>query len=601
MCGITSVEEANTVFTRVKSATSTIDLATIAGVGLITLLALAIRVPFLGHESGDYVQYVSPWYDHIRAIGLANAMGSDFSNYTPPYLYFLAVAVVAPLPKLIAIKAVSIVFDVCLAASVGLLVASCAGHKRAIAAYLLVLAAPTVVLNSAAWAQCDALYAIFVMLAVVLLGRERPTWAVLCTGVALAIKLQAVFILPLLVLFTLRRRLPIRAWALLPLPYVVAILPSWAFGRSLSSLLLIYKNQSDTYQQLSLDGPSFYAWVTGREDFGPYAAGIGIAIVGFVVVTAWRARVPLTRAMTVKLATMFTLLVPFVLPRMHERYFFLADVFAVAYAVLTPRRWFIPVLVITASTLSYLPFLYGTKLVPISWLSLLMLAALLTTLYDVFEQAVRRSTRSGRWRAVASASARWIWFGSPLPDAASRLLSFALIGLVCTGAYAALYVVLRDSLSAVRANALSLLVTMTLNFVANREWTFRTRRGRLSREVIGYVLVYAIGLGASTVTLALALDITGHPSRPFELCLAIGASGTATIVRFVVLNLTVYRSATVAPPNGMLPPHSQGTLPSERLRTDVRPATTSFPERAPSGTAGDATRVEQGRRPVPRA
>jgi putative flippase GtrA len=133
--------------------------------------------------------------------------------------------------------------------------------------------------------------------------------------------------------------------------------------------------------------------------------------------------------------------------------------------------------------------------------------------------------------------------GSRLPESAIRLGSFALIGLVCTGAYAGLYVVLRDSLSAVQANALSLLVTMALNFVANRAWTFRARRGRIWREVIGYLLVYAIGLGASTVTLALALDLAGHPSRPFELCLAIGASGTATVVRFVLLNLTVYRSA----------------------------------------------------------
>jgi Gpi18-like mannosyltransferase len=49
--------------------------------------------------------------------------------------------------------------------------------------------------------------------------------------------------------------------------------------------------------------------------------------------------------------------VPFFLPRMHERYFYLADVISLLYAFYNPRRWYLPVLIILASTLSYMPYL----------------------------------------------------------------------------------------------------------------------------------------------------------------------------------------------------------------------------------------------------
>ncbi len=60
------------------------------------------------------------------------------------------------------------------------------------------------------------------------------------------------------------------------------------------------------------------------------------------------------------LVSVFTLIaLPFFLPHMHEKYFYLADMVAITYAFIRPSKWYIPVLVISASTLSYMPFLSG--------------------------------------------------------------------------------------------------------------------------------------------------------------------------------------------------------------------------------------------------
>jgi hypothetical protein len=48
---------------------------------------------------------------------------------------------------------------------------------------------------------------------------------------------------------------------------------------------------------------------------------------------------------------------PFFLPHMHERFFYLADIFAVLYTLYRPQRWYVAALTVGASLLSYMPYL----------------------------------------------------------------------------------------------------------------------------------------------------------------------------------------------------------------------------------------------------
>ena len=67
---------------------------------------------------------------------------------------------------------------------------------------------------------------------------------------------------------------------------------------------------------------------------------------------------------------------PYVLPAMHERYFFPADVLGVVFAFWFPRRWFIALLIQVASFFTYLPYLFNHEPIPRPWLALVMGAAL---------------------------------------------------------------------------------------------------------------------------------------------------------------------------------------------------------------------------------
>ena len=78
----------------------------------------------------------------------------------------------------------------------------------------------------------------------------------------------------------------------------------------------------------------------------------------------------------IALATASTLLVPFVLPRMHDRYFFAADVLSIVLAFVVPRLIPVAVLVQLASFFAYLPYLFDVEPVPLRYVALGELAAI---------------------------------------------------------------------------------------------------------------------------------------------------------------------------------------------------------------------------------
>ena len=112
----------------------------------------------------------------------------------------LALSTYVPIDPLVSVKIISCAFDVLLALMAFRLVALARPGSRwlPVIAGAMVLGLPTVIMNSAAWGQCDAIYSSLGLAALYLLitGRAVAAWAL--SGLSLAFKLQAVFLLPVL-------------------------------------------------------------------------------------------------------------------------------------------------------------------------------------------------------------------------------------------------------------------------------------------------------------------------------------------------------------------------------------------------------------------
>src|SRR4051795_9565158 len=113
-----------------------------------------------------------------------------------------------------------------------------------------------------------------------------------------------------------------------------------------------------------------------------------------------------------------------------------------------------------------------------------------------------------------------------------QLVRFAVIGMLSTLAYLAIFVLLRGSVGAQAANLAALLLTAVANTAANRRLTFGVRgahhRGRHQLQGLG---VFAIGLALTSGSLGLLHATTASPDRSTELAVLVLANLAATVVR----------------------------------------------------------------------
>lgn len=374
--------------------------------------AVIVRLPLFPFRSGDYDAYFAQWYAFITQHGGFAALRYDFANYNAPYLYLLALLTYTPIPALWGIKLISVAFDLALGWFTYRIVAlHRPGTWWPVLAAGIVLFLPTVVMNGSLWGQADSIYSAFGVAGVYFVLRRRPWLACLCFGLAFAFKLQIIFLFPVLVLLAVRRRVPWPALLLVPGVYLLLDVPALLAGANVRELLTIYATQTGTYQQLTLNAPNVYQFL-GGIGHTPMIRALGIEFTGLLLVAlalpVVLRRIELTPTRIVLAATVSALVVPYFLPAMHERYFYLADVLTVIAAFHVPGRlWALPVLEQFASAFSYAPFLLlsrgsGTQtLVSFTVLSTVLLAAVVLA---VWATAVESRTV---WKTLPSAR-RWV-------------------------------------------------------------------------------------------------------------------------------------------------------------------------------------------------
>jgi Gpi18-like mannosyltransferase len=360
-------------------------------------LALALRLSLFQFQSGDYVACLAVWYDYIQTHDGFAAFKDHFSNYTPPYLYLLWLATKLPVQKLYAIKLIALPFDFLLAFIVLLIIRVKYPNKTIqMLAFFATLFAPTVIFNNALWSQCDAMYTSFLLAAVYYLIRKKPVAACICFSVALSFKTQAIFLSPLFLILFLKNRVPVWSVVLFPTIYFLFVLPSWIAGRPVVDVMTMHWQQAETFSQLTMNAPNFYQWLPDDYDlFDRFGIVLALTSVFLFCLVVWKSKGEMHDELIVRLALLSVLLVPFFLPRMHERYFFPADVLTIIYAFYVSRYFFVPLVVGLVSLFSYFPFLFGKTVIELSYLAMLMAAMLVVVAVDTVRTLYPRLWEDG--------------------------------------------------------------------------------------------------------------------------------------------------------------------------------------------------------------
>ncbi len=331
-----------------------------AAIGLY--LCLCLRLSLFNYISPDYVSFLSQWTETMRGMTVREVLLTPIGDYNVPYLYLLLLISRLKMYDLYAIKLVSVVADLFLAIAVGRLAALVTRRNGVIlAAFFGALLAPTCFLNSAYWGQCDSIYAAFCLWGLYYGLKKRPVLSMVMLAFALGFKLQAIFILPIIAFLLVKRLVSLRHLPAFPIAFFVLMLPVLLAGRSFADTFSIYLDQTGSYPYLSLNAPSFWSLIP--NDYFSSLSPLPVLLAGIVTLLLLYAFLPRCRNMSdgsmIAAALIFTLAIPWLLPRMHERYFYLAEMLSVVYAARYPRRLAVPCILLGGGFLSYCLYLFG--------------------------------------------------------------------------------------------------------------------------------------------------------------------------------------------------------------------------------------------------
>ena len=370
---------------------------------VFTALSLVLKFALVNVPSWDYISFIQQWNLYMRENGgfvkgvvslYENELGQIFlegigiyrnvptCDYPPLYMYFLSLISVLPLGQvfetsantgftaywfytdmLMYVKILSFIFEIIFATFAYKIVKKVSGSKvAACTAYSLFLFLPTVVLNGAVWGQCDVCYASMVVASVYYLISKKQIKSMIFFGLAIAFKLQAVFIIPVFGFAWFRKSFKIRYVVVAALTLLVTFLPLWMAGANIGTPFIPYTRQFGGYiTRLNLNSTNLYALFelngSVNKEATKFMSTFGIiltVVVSFVLISVLAMkRVKVTPKSLFTIATLSVILVPFIMPHMHDRYFYLAETFFVMYACTKLNRIHLPIVQQVSGLIAY--------------------------------------------------------------------------------------------------------------------------------------------------------------------------------------------------------------------------------------------------------
>ena len=338
----------------------------------------------------------------LKSGGGLFALNKNIGNYNAPYMTILALLTYLPIPSLISIKAVSIIFDFVCAITVSkiaLLILKENKHKEKIALilYSIVLFLPTVFLNSAYWGQADSIYTAFVLLSLLYLIKEKYIWSFIFLGIAFSFKLQFIFILPLYILvYISERKFSIFHFVIPIVTDFVMCIPSLIFGNSLVNCINVYIGQIGTYNQyITLNFPNVYSiFFSGSSNLvnspNEYLPRIGLYMTIFIfMILAFLVlykRIKFDSKAIIEFGLWSVMICTFFLPHMHERYLFIADILALIYLIFNKRKFYIPLLIQLVSVYGYIYLLFSGFGLEMKFVGILNLLLIIVYSKDMYKK-----------------------------------------------------------------------------------------------------------------------------------------------------------------------------------------------------------------------
>lgn len=344
---------------------------------LISIIALGIRVMLFNYISHDMQNFVLVWINQLENNGGIRALGLEIGNYNIIYMTLLALLTYIPLPKMILVKMISVIFDFVIALAGAIIITDVIKNKTKkqeifLISYGILLLIPSLILNSAMWGQCDSIYVAFIILSIMFLIKNQYIKSIIMLGIAFAFKLQTVFIFPLYGLIYLgKKKFPFYYFFIIPIVNFASWLPAMLNGRSIISCLNVYLGQTETIDNLiTRNFVNIYNFILGENTvFIRNTGNIGyIGIILLAIIFLGISILVIIKKTNIEGELLFLIgiwgvvISTFLLPSMHERYLIIADVLSIIYIIIYKKNALIALGINAISIYLYYIFLTGWKI-----------------------------------------------------------------------------------------------------------------------------------------------------------------------------------------------------------------------------------------------
>lgn len=332
----------------------------------LSIIGLIVRIPGFDHLSGDMIDCYLPWYDSVPAGQGIGVLLNYEGDYGIPYATLLLLLHYIPGSSLYKIKAVSIIFEYLVAFSVGLLASHFFEEKKKYIAFItgfgITLFYPALVMNGAWWGQFDASYAAFVILMIYALFKDKHALAFVFLGLAITLKLQTIFIIPFLIFYYYRRRdFSLKNILIIPAVILLLYIPAFLAGYSFLTPVTMYLDQTLEYPQMYMHYPGLWCYFWQLADYEMFHLPVicwvatGLALMLILLMAKGR---DLSNRAWISIIFWSALFPVYFLPAIHERYGLIAELAAVIYAIIYPKRaWISATLWGTISWAVYQPMI----------------------------------------------------------------------------------------------------------------------------------------------------------------------------------------------------------------------------------------------------
>ena len=321
----------------------------------IIILVILIKFLFLDIKSPDYNTFLSKWFDKIIELRNVDALKHTIGDYPDSYMFILILGTYITRNSVLYIKIVSIIFDFVIFIF-GYKIIKNFDKDLAIKKSWILLIIPGIIVNSAVLGQCDSIFSAFILIFIYYILKGKNKLALLFLGISFSFKLQALFVAPILIYLLYTKKIKMFDIIFILIGFIIPFIPSIVYGKGLIENIKILLFQTSEYNYFVKSCPNIYSlFCLNYMEINvilKYILSLIVIIIS-VIICLNKTSCKYSDKVFLKKLTLLSLIVPFLLPSMHDRYFYLANILIIIYFIIENKNRNTSYLLIILSSIIY--------------------------------------------------------------------------------------------------------------------------------------------------------------------------------------------------------------------------------------------------------